>query len=171
MADAAEDDPGWLAQVKDFPGLRVRQDAAGVGEVRGDRRQPRGARQQRLGVEDDDRVDVHVGDPGVRDDVAGRLVDGGTDGQPRAQVQELADARVAGRPGDRRAQELPVAPNQVPHAGIEDEQLLGELPVGGEVVLPAQPVVVDAGDVRSCDVNPGRRAYRDSVLLGHRLAP
>jgi hypothetical protein len=68
-----------------------------------------------------------------------------------ADVQELADPGLAGQPAHGPAEEGPLGP----HLGADGGHLLGDGvahgPVGGEVVLAAQPVVVDArglGDVR-----------------------
>jgi hypothetical protein len=69
-------------------------------------------------------------------------------GQAGADVQELADAARAGQVADSPGQEGPLFPHPGDDRGEIADRLLGGFPVGREVVLPAQPVVIDAGLVR-----------------------
>jgi hypothetical protein len=81
-----------------------------------------------------------------RPDFPGGLVDvlqRRPDGQACAQVKELADA-LPGRPSDSAGEEGTILPGQAGHAQVDPGQFPGHLPVGGEVGLPAEPVVVDA---------------------------
>ena len=69
---------------------------------------------------------------------------------------------VADQEAHRPAQESPVGPYRLRQRGVGLQRELGGLPVGREVVLAAQPEVVNAR--RVC---PGRVDARDSVIFGH----
>jgi hypothetical protein len=77
------------------------------------------------------------------------VADGGDTG---ADVEELAD------PGpdemaDRPLQEGPVGPGQLAPVGHRPQRLFGQLPVGCEVVRPAEVVVIHPGRARDRDVD------------------
>jgi hypothetical protein len=114
----------------------------------------RPAGQQRAGVREHQRVVVDVDHAGLRRDGLGDLVRVGRGGQPGADVEELADPGRIGQVVHAAAEERPVGPGGLPDPGEGLDRLLARHPVGGEVVLPAQPVVVDAGDVRHAGVEP-----------------
>src|SRR6185437_13173773 len=106
-----------------------------------------GAGQQRAGVGQHDRVVVRVHDPGGRRDLLGDLVDVRTGGDAGTDVEELPDAGVVGQVGHRTLHERPVGPDVAHDRRPGRHHRLAGRPVGGEVVLAAQPVVVDPGRV------------------------
>ena len=120
--------------------------------------------EQRPGVRQHDRVVVHVDDPGRRRHGLGDLVgvvrrrDAGPD------IQELADLAVPGQEAHRPGEERPVGPCGQPDLREGLDRLLARGPVGGEVVLPAEPVVVHPGDVRHARVDRQRRTAIDYLL-------
>jgi len=93
-------------------------------------------------------VVVDVDDLGFRRDRLGYLVGVLVGGQAGADVEELPDPGLAGQVLDRAAQERPVGPHPGQDVRVGLQRLLSGLPVGGEVVLAAQLVVVHAGGCR-----------------------
>jgi hypothetical protein len=73
-----------------------------------------------------------------------------------ADVQELAQPGLVGQVAHGAAEELPVGADAGDDERVVGDRGLGGLPVGGEVVLAAQPVVVDAGRVGHVGVERGR---------------
>jgi hypothetical protein len=59
-------------------------------------------------------------------------------GQSRAEVEKIGDATLAGRAYRRGHDERPVAARPFIQARVHAQQLPGEFPIGGEVVLPAR---------------------------------
>ena len=104
-----------------------------------------------------DGVVVDVDDPAVRRHALGHLVGvvGGRDAG--ADVEELPDAQLGGEEADRTAEEGAVGPDREHQVGIGGQGPLAELPVSGEVVFPAQPVVVDPGYMRDASVEVGHQ--------------
>ena len=90
-------------------------------------------------------VVVDVDHAGIRGDALRHLVRvaGGRDAG--ADIQELPDGGLGGQVPGRPAEEGPVGAHPVAQPGRRGQHALGRLPVGGEVILAAQPVVVDAG--------------------------
>ena len=88
-------------------------------------------------------------------DALGHLVRVVRGRQAGADVQELADPGLAHQVPDRPPQEGPV-PRAERTMSDEPRSLFSGYPVAGEVILPAQPVVIDPGDVRNGGVHPGR---------------
>jgi hypothetical protein len=66
----------------------------------------------------------------------------------RADVQELTYAGLGDQVVHGPAEERAVAADPGRHRRVGGHELLRQFPVRGEVVLPAQPVVVDPRDVR-----------------------
>jgi hypothetical protein len=90
-------------------------------------------------------------------------------GQAGAEVEELADARLAGQEADHPADERPVVADGSRDAGQGREQLLRGLPVGGEVVLAAKDAVLDPGHVRRRRINAAGRPRAASSQPCHHL--
>src|SRR6266516_4432414 len=90
-------------------------------------------------------------------------------GQAGAEVEELPDARLAGQEADHAADERPVVADGSRDVGQGRKQLPCGLPVGGEVVLAAQDVVVDPGDVRRRRINAACRPRAASGQPCHHL--
>jgi phosphoglucomutase len=123
-------------------------------------------REQRPQMRDHYRVVIDVGDRGLR---VGRLccfvgVRGGR--QPGAQVDELTDA-LPGQPGDGPPHEAPALRDGLGDRGIDRQQLFGDRPVRGEVVLAAQEVIVNASDGRGPGVEGGHiRHHKSGIVPG-----
>jgi hypothetical protein len=87
--------------------------------------------------------------------------------QAGADVQELADA-LAGQVADGALQEVPV----IPARPLDARQLLHQpvacLPVGGEIVLPAEEIVINPRDIRDRGIKPDAR-YQ-AFLPAHMLS-
>jgi acyl-CoA dehydrogenase len=161
MEHRGHDDGDRLGQVDHGPHPRIREHGLRLGQVRPHRGQPLTPGKQRLPVNHRHRVDVHVAHPGVRDDLSHRLVHRRVRGQPGPEVEELADARF-GRAGRRRADELPIVPDQLREGRVQLGHPPAHVPVGSEIFLSAQPVVVDTGDAR-----PGHIDARGGNLVHH----
>jgi hypothetical protein len=113
-----------------------------------------------------DRVVVDVDHLGVRSHPLSYLVRVVRGGDPGAEVQELADGRLAGQVPGHPAEEGPVGAHPEPQARRHGHHALGGLPVGGEVVLAAEPVVIDPGRVRHAGVQAsGALAPGDGTAL------
>ena len=77
-----------------------------------------------------------------------------TVGMPGPEVEELPDARLGREVAHRPAEERPVRPHPVAQPRCHREHPVARDPVGGEVVLAAEPVVVDPRRVRDGGVDP-----------------
>jgi len=77
-------------------------------------------------------------------------------GQAGADVEELADAFLFGQVPDGAPQERLVGLRGKPDAGEGGDRLFRRDPVGGEVVLAAQQVVINSGDVRDAGIGRER---------------
>jgi len=86
-----------------------------------------------------------------------------------AQINELADT-LTRYPGHRQAKKLLVFPEGHRSRGDESVQPLGQLPVSGEVVFAAQPVVVDARDTghRRVEIGHEMMLVRCRAIVSHR---
>jgi hypothetical protein len=88
-------------------------------------------------VDEHDRVVVHVHDPGGGVGGLGHLMGVAGGRQPGANVQELADAALAGQVAHRPGEERPAGPDVGDDPRIGGDRLLGGITVGGEVVFAA----------------------------------
>jgi hypothetical protein len=79
-----------------------------------------------------------------------------------ADVEELPYPGLGRQKPDRPRQERPVAANAGQQPRVSLGRLLRRRPVGREMVLPAEPVVVHTGDVRYGDV---KVPHRSLVIL------
>src|SRR5690606_37867666 len=104
---------------------------------------------------------VDVDDLGVGCDGLGHLVGVLHRGQPGADVEELADPGLGRQEADGADQEVARLHRHVRDLRVHRSHRVADLPVGGVVVLAAQPVVPDARPVR--DVGADLR----QGLLGH----
>src|SRR6185437_5114008 len=80
-------------------------------------------------------------------------------------VEELPDAR-ADQEAHGAAEEGAVGPYRLGQLGIGLQRELGGLPVGREVVLAAQPGVIDTRRVGPARIDP-----REGAVLGHQRLP
>jgi len=125
------------------------------------------AGQQRGGVGQDDRVVVHVDDPGFRRDGLGDLVGAVEGGQAGADVEELPDAHLPGQVPHGAAHERAGGAGDDSDVGEGGQELVAGRAVDGVVVLSAEPVVPDPGRVRHGRVELGRvPAARGAVTHG-----
>ncbi len=99
-----------------------------------------------------DRVVVHVHHAGGGGDVLRRLVHVLTGRDAGADIQELADPGPGGENADSPLPERLVGPDGHENSGEILNALLGRFPVGGEMVLAAEPVVIHPGTVRDAGV-------------------
>jgi hypothetical protein len=77
--------------------------------------------------------------------------------KPGAEVEELRDPGIGGQELYRPAEELAVLPRQQRHLRRGLDHLERGDPVGGEVIVAAQVVVVHAGGRGNRRVDAGRR--------------
>ena len=113
----------------------------------------RAAGQQRAGVREHDRVVVDVDHPRLGGDGLRHLVGVVRRRQAGADVEELADALARRQVAHRAGEEPPVGLDRQDRLRVDLQRLLADLPVDREVVLAAEPVVVDPGDVRHAGVD------------------
>ena len=135
------------AEVQVAPDDRIGEQRGGLAQVTADGDAAVGLGEQGIGMRDDDRVVVDVGDASPVADLPGYLVDRTLGRQADADVQELADPRVRGQVADGQPQELAIGHGLGPGGRDEPDDLLGGYPVGLEVVLAAQVVVIHPRDV------------------------
>jgi len=70
-----------------------------------------------------------------------------------ADVEELADSRIFSQIAHCAGQEGTIGANRVNDIWIGLDRLLAGHPVGGEIVLPAKPVIINTGNVRDAGVD------------------
>jgi hypothetical protein len=119
-------------------------------------------------VGEDDRVVVDVDDPRVGGGLLGDLVRVVRRGDAGADVEELADPGLLGQVADGAGEEPPVRLDPPAQAGGDGQDAFGGFAVGREIVLAAQPVVVDAGRVgdRGVDREVDGRVLRGAAGSG-----
>src|SRR5581483_7762746 len=96
-----------------------------------------------VGLDDGGVGVVGQQEPAVRH---GDVVDVVLGRDARADVEELADAGLAGQEPDHAAEEGAVGAHGGADVRVQGGDRAGEVPVGLEIVVAADPVVVDAGD-------------------------
>nr|WP_255276805.1 hypothetical protein [Actinomadura madurae] len=171
MQDRHQQQRDRLGEVDQVADGGVAEDVVRAPKVRRHEPDVAGPREKGAAVRAHDGVVVDVHDPGVRAGERRRLVHVLPGRQPRPEVEELADPGRGGVP-HRPAEEGPVqpdAPDDPPRGDLHDA--LGGLPVGGEVVLAAEPVVVHPGHVGGAGVEcrgDPVRGVGHRVMIGHR---
>ena len=95
----------------------------------------------------DDRIVVDVGNPGVRCDFLGNLVDIAHCRQPGTDVEELPDAGLGGQE-PHSAEGSPGSPADIGGISQDRQYFQRQLAVGSEIVLPADEEVIDPRRVR-----------------------
>jgi hypothetical protein len=133
----------------------------GVGTAQVAQREGGGARgaagEKGMGMGEHHGVVVDVHDARRRRELLGQLVGVGRVGDARADVEELAEADLAGqephRPPEEGAVGAGIGAGAVEPARVGGERVCRDLPVDGEMVRAAQQVVVDAGRVRHTRVD------------------
>jgi hypothetical protein len=129
-------------------------------------------------VDADHRIVVDVHGPHQRVDLVRDLVHVSLRGQARADVEDLADPRLAHQVTDNPAQEGPVGLGTDGRVGRYPQGRLDDLAVGGEIILSAQESeiilsaqesIVDTGDVRRFRVGAlgWVLAAAGTILSGH----
>jgi hypothetical protein len=150
MEHRDEQQPHGLAEIEQFP--RPGEYLADIPQVCRDHRDVLVVAHPGLGVTDHDGVVVDIDDTGVLVTFLSDLIRVRTGREPGADVEKLADARIPQEP-DRADQEGAVLPRRHPHLGHVLQPDLSHLPVGGEVVLAPQDVVIDTRRVRDVRAN------------------
>jgi hypothetical protein len=105
--------------------------------------------EQGPGVAQDHRVVIEVDHAGGRVDAVGDLVHVLRGGQARGDVEQLPEAGLADQVADHAAEQVALGAHAHLDGGQLGDDLIGDGPVGGEVVLAAEQVVVHPGDVRA----------------------
>jgi hypothetical protein len=135
--DAHQHDGDRTAEVKLFPGseqqrvwvVEVGVDVVGAAFS--------AASEHRPGVRKDERIVVHVDDPGVRGYPLGGLVGAVVAGQPGADVKELPDPRLTRQVTDHPGDEITGHAGQVEDTWKELRELIPRLLVDRIVILAA----------------------------------
>src|SRR6266571_1717196 len=125
------------------------------------------AGEQGAGVHQHERIVVDVDDARFRGDRLGDLVGVVGGRQAGADVQELADPRLAGQVPDRAAQERPVSAGEAGDVREHRHDLVTDHAVGRVMVLAAQPVIPDPGRVRHGYVELRRVLAGGGRIVGH----
>jgi hypothetical protein len=156
----------------------VPDDPARIPEVAADDRGALDAVQRVARVRDHHRVVVDVDHAAARRLRPRHLVHVPHRRQPGPDVEELPDPRLAGQVADRAPEEAPVLLDGAAHHVLA-EHVEGPprgLPVGREVVLAAEHVVVHPRDVRffRAERHPARRhgqilSSPDNAVIGNRV--
>ena len=149
FAGGGEDSAGF-AQV----GVHVRNRALGCSGEQG------------AGVREHDGVVIDVNDAGLRGDGLGDLVGVACRRYSGADVQELAYPALGDQVPHSPGEEGAVHPGPADHVRQGRDHLVARVAVGGEVVLAAEQVVIDAGGVRDAGVDLDRRMPFGSYFLG-----
>jgi hypothetical protein len=150
VQDAGEYDPDWLSEVQRVTYLRVVEHLLWLAKIR-PKRDDVGASHQRGGMGGDHRINVDVNDARLGRHPVRDLVSISHARQPRAKVQELADA-LAEHVVHHPLQQVTALNGGVGgerYAYLHGHRLyrLGRPPVDREVVLAPQVIVPDAGRV------------------------
>jgi hypothetical protein len=103
-----------------------------------------GALVSSAGVSEHDRVVIHVRHSRFRVDALGDVVRVQRGRQADADVDELPDAAGC-HVTDGAPEELPVLPGHLRGDRVDRQHLLREFAVGGEVVLPAEQIIIVSG--------------------------
>jgi hypothetical protein len=150
MQDGDQQHRDWLVKPEHRTDAWVPGNRLGVPQVVADDRGVAHAVQHVPGVRQHHRVVVDVHHAAVRRDRPGQLVHVAHGGQPGADIEELPDPLLAGQVADGPPEEEPVLPHGAPHDVLAEhvEGPAHRITVGGEVVLPAEHVVVHPRDVR-----------------------
>jgi hypothetical protein len=158
----AEDHDGHrLVEVDDAPHAAIGDDLLRVQDVALDHRRALVAGEDRAAVGDDDRIAVDVDHTRAGDHRPRDLMGVLPGGEPGTDVEELPDA-LLGDIAHGPPEEAAVLRRHGLELRGEREQLLRGSPVGGEIVLTAEKVIIHAGDIGSGRVElpegPPRRA-------------
>ncbi|HEX9042061.1 MAG TPA: hypothetical protein VF838_13695 [Trebonia sp.] len=126
--------------------------------------------QDGTGVRQHHGVVVHVDHPGARRGPAGDLVDVVRGGQARADVEQLPDADLAHQVADRPAEHVTLRLYAGLYLGEPGDDPHPHCPVCGEVVLPAEEVVIDPRHMgtRGIKVVTGRFGAHERNRIGLR---
>jgi len=180
VQDRDQQDRDRLIEPEHRTDLGVPGDPGRIPQVAADDRGPLDAVQRVPGVRYHHRVVVHVDHAAVARLSSGYLVHAAHRRQPGPDVEKLPDPGVAGQVANRAPEETPVLLGGAPHHVLA-EHVKGPpsgLPVGREVVLAAEHVVVHSRDVRffRAKRHPARRhgqilSSPDIAVIGTRARP
>jgi hypothetical protein len=114
------------------------------------------AGEQRPGMNENDRVIVDVDDPAPRRHRLSHLVRVIRRRNAGADVQELPDPCLCGQEPHHARLVGPVGASRLRDGGESSYRLVSGGPVSGEIILPAQPIVVDTSDMRNAGIERHR---------------
>ena len=126
---------------------------------------PVGNRQQRAAVRDDDGIVVRVDHPRAGVDLLSDLMHRIPGGQARPDVKKLVDSRLGGEEPDDAPDEPAVLHHRLAQLRYQRKNPVGGNPVGLEVVLAAEKVVIHPGGVRDGHIQAPRRL----ISLSHQI--
>ena len=118
-----------LTQINHGLHIRVIQDARRIPHIPLDRPHPGTPAQQRPRVRYHHGVVIDIHHPGPRLQLMRHLMDMAGRRKPRADINELPDARLGSEKPDGADQETPVRPRRGPRTRYHGEQALSDLPV------------------------------------------
>ena len=148
VQDRARDDGDRVVKVDQRADRRVGQDLLWLADVGADHHGVFVLGEHGAAVRQDNRVVVYVDDLGPRGGALRHLVHVVRGRQPGPEVDELADAKLAGREGHRTDQAGPVVQGDLHRSGELLDEDLADLAVDGVIVFAAEQVVVGPGDAR-----------------------
>ena len=152
-----------LGQVEQAEDDRIPQDAGRVTQIAGHHADLVAGREQRPAVRADHGIVVDIDHPRVRRHPLGQLMHVSLGRQAAAEVQKLPDTPLDGQVTHHPAKKRPIITRYRCDVGNRLDQPFGCLAVSGEIVLAAEQVIVDPGDIRPRCIN----ATRSRVLRSH----
>ena len=162
MHDRDEHHRHRAAQVQEAMIPRVGQELCWPAQVGSHHDGPVGNRQQRAAVRDDDGVTVRVHHPRAGVDRLGDLMDRIPGGQTRPDVEKLVDSRLGREEPDHAPDEPPVLHHRLAQLRHQRKKPGGGNPVGLEVILAAEKVVIHPGGVRDRHIQAPHRLISSS---------
>jgi hypothetical protein len=86
-----------------------------------------------------------------------------------ADVEKLVDSRIFGQIAHCAGQKGTIGANRENDTWIGLDRLLTGHPIGGEIVLAAQPVIINAGNMRDAGVDGQGRLVTEACVTVTRL--
>ena len=152
-----------LRQIQQPADLGVGQDGGRLPQVTQHHRDLVAGGEQRLAVGRHHGIVVYVDHAYPRHDPLGQLVHVGLGRKAAAEVEKLPDSALGGEIPDHPAEKRPVVARYCPDVRNRVQELPGRIPVGAEIVFPAEQVIINPGDIRRAGINADWRR----VLVRH----